>query len=750
MAKIPFNVDAYTARLIGRENVSKLNGAILELVKNTYDADANICILYYEESSEALYLIDNGNGMTEETIKNHWMTIGRSSKKNSFISDKGRVQTGAKGIGRFALDRIADECSMLTISSESKLLWEVNWASFENNNNITDVTAELNNVELSVEEFLKNITNNEVKELVNKEFKKAGTIFRLTKLRDIWNKKTIGSIKENLSTLIPYELKTTFNIYFFDEYSSKEDAAVLHDSDAFSYDYKINFEVKEDERVFVKIFRNEFDFKDDLDKVLEDAEFEQADKKYFSGKPVCYKMDFKDIFPKKDGIIENTIGAFNGVFYFAKKSESKEDKNKYYYKDSDPRRNYMENFGGIKIYRDGFRVRPYGEPKTSTYDWLLLSGRKNRSPAAISHHAGSWRVNADQILGSIFISRLNVTLPDQSNREGIVETKEFGIFKQFILYVIQLFERDRQYVFRKLNLYYEKKNKVPTIIKEVEEKVKKGKSNAKSKDSLIEVSKVQLIIDQHKHLVSNLEEEIKLLRALATTGIVTNSYIHEVKGQTHKLSLKIVNAKECLEEDKDMDKALEYILQANSIRESFTSWFKVTIESVKRDKRTMKELEICSFISSIVMAWSDTLKSKNINIIFTKNDKDIRFKCFPYEIDVIFSNLITNSVSSFDSSSADACPTKEILIQIEEDHDYIIIDYRDTGIGLLGEYKNDPQKILEPFETDKRNEFGESTGTGMGMWIIKSIISEYNGNIDLSKNKSGESGFYVKLFLKKK
>lgn len=47
MSKVNFNVNAYTARLIGRENVATLNGAILELVKNTYDADASICILYY-------------------------------------------------------------------------------------------------------------------------------------------------------------------------------------------------------------------------------------------------------------------------------------------------------------------------------------------------------------------------------------------------------------------------------------------------------------------------------------------------------------------------------------------------------------------------------------------------------------------------------------------------------------------------------------------------------------------------------
>ena len=73
--KIPFNVDANTARLIGRENVSKLDGAILELVKNAYDADANTCILYYEKSTNMFYLIDNGSGMTSETIHSNWMTI---------------------------------------------------------------------------------------------------------------------------------------------------------------------------------------------------------------------------------------------------------------------------------------------------------------------------------------------------------------------------------------------------------------------------------------------------------------------------------------------------------------------------------------------------------------------------------------------------------------------------------------------------------------------------------------------------
>jgi HSP90 family molecular chaperone len=89
MAKIPFNVSARTARLIGRENVSNADGAIIELVKNCYDADAGSCIVFFDNKSEAkasLYIIDNGDGMTEDVIKNHWMTIGTSNKLKDFYT----------------------------------------------------------------------------------------------------------------------------------------------------------------------------------------------------------------------------------------------------------------------------------------------------------------------------------------------------------------------------------------------------------------------------------------------------------------------------------------------------------------------------------------------------------------------------------------------------------------------------------------------------------------------------------------
>ncbi len=69
--------------------------------------------------------------------------------------------------------------------------------------------------------------------------KNTGTIFKLTSLRDSWNDNVIKKIKDDLITLIPYEMKSEFQVYFFDEQNSSEDADVLDVENAFSYDYKI-------------------------------------------------------------------------------------------------------------------------------------------------------------------------------------------------------------------------------------------------------------------------------------------------------------------------------------------------------------------------------------------------------------------------------------------------------------------------------------------------------------------------------
>ena len=92
---------------------------------------------------------------------------------------------------------------------------------------------------------------------------------------------------------------------------------------------------------------------------------------------------------------------------------------------------------------------------------------------------------------------------------------------------------------------------------------------------------------------------------------------------------------------------------------------------------------------------------------------------------------------------------KEIKVTIEKREEGFILYYEDTGWGLTPKYKKRPELILEAFESDRGipSESKDEDGTGMGMWIVNRTISEYNGNIDLSKNREAETGFFATIIL---
>lgn len=153
MAKIPFIVSARAGKLLGRENFSNPEGAIIELVKNSYDADAQNCVVIFnvpfkleadDEGNEnkvllthlaTIFIIDNGEGMDDTIIKDFWMKIGTGNKESNSVTTKERVKTGAKGIGRFALDRLGYLAEMWTLPKAAKdnngFKWKMDWNQFD-------------------------------------------------------------------------------------------------------------------------------------------------------------------------------------------------------------------------------------------------------------------------------------------------------------------------------------------------------------------------------------------------------------------------------------------------------------------------------------------------------------------------------------------------------------------------------------------------------------------------------------------
>ena len=749
MARIPFNVSAKTARLIGRENVSNLEGALIELIKNTYDADAKKCVVYYERSTDRLFIIDNGIGMNKDVIINNWMTIGNSTKKESVFTKSGRVNTGEKGIGRFALDRISEKCTMLTVSKDERFEWLVNWENFDSSEMITDTYDELNDISENIPEFLSDLDNEFLCDMLKSDFTGTGTCFVLENLRDQWNEAVIERVKSSLQKLLPPMENNVFELFFFLQDTKTKDARILPDL-LNEYDYKLHFEVDDFGECTIQIHRNEFFFGTQFEKIMKKADFSDEDREYFNDKLIIKEGSIYDFLP---GVEEKiNIGPFSGDIYFYKLVLQSDNQEKYYYKNFVTKRTNFKELSGIKIYRDDFLVRPYGIYGTTGYDWLDLSTRKAESPAAVSHKSGSWRVQANQICGQIRISRLNDNLPDKSSREGIVETKEFKLFRELVVNFIEKLEEDRQYVIRKLDQLYKSTAKGEQALKIAKEELNKykkeeGEKERNNKDNEADSEKKQSYENFHKAIsyqeerIQDLQEEMGLLRTLATTGIVVNTYIHEIKALTTQLNVGVKEAYACLEEDNDIISAKEELKKLRVLKDKFNSWFKVTIDAVEMDKRKRKKENIGNIIQRSISKWKSVQNNK-IDYVYVENE-EIEIRCFPFDFETIVSNLVTNSSTIFKNHKVEK-PT--IKIEIGRKDDKFYIKYSDNGPGLCDAFKKEPQKILKYGVTDRRNANGEVVGTGMGLWIVDSIIQNYKGHIDLRKNIEKETGFFMDLF----
>lgn len=262
---IPFAISARTAHLIGLENFANAEGAIVELVKNSYDADADTCVVVAniktDKTRSSLYIIDNGTGMTDKVITNHWMTIGTDDKLiNARSAKKKRVKSGAKGIGRFALNRLGKRSEMLTFSTETNkgYIWNVNWTSFDEVRILSDVKASLN--EFDESDLHSKLHEYELDKipvfdsLFGETF--HGTILRVSDLNDNWDNDSLNALLKNLEMLIPSHMQTNFSIYLYNiedlQWSGK-----VNPMDYEDYDYKVSAEYNGGDTINIKIERNE-------------------------------------------------------------------------------------------------------------------------------------------------------------------------------------------------------------------------------------------------------------------------------------------------------------------------------------------------------------------------------------------------------------------------------------------------------------------------------------------------------------
>ena len=151
MPELVFTVDSALLSEIGEKLVESAHIALVELVKNAYDADAQQLIVKINPQAKGgpeIHVIDDGSGMTLQDVQRYWMKIATTNKKRNDVSARyGRPRTGSKGIGRFSCRRLGTNLRLLTVGvledhglEETEV--EFDWLSFKPGTDISTVTCE--------------------------------------------------------------------------------------------------------------------------------------------------------------------------------------------------------------------------------------------------------------------------------------------------------------------------------------------------------------------------------------------------------------------------------------------------------------------------------------------------------------------------------------------------------------------------------------------------------------------------------
>jgi len=212
LGKKPFDFSARVPMQLGRESISSSTVAVSELIKNSYDADAEDVQMHFylreDPAISTIVLHDDGNGMTADTLYDHWLKIGTDYKYGAELSlNKHRVMTGAKGLGRLGLDRLCKKVILYTKTKGSNTVTQltVDWRRYEGTNaSISDIQHEIHELDLPLTDKYGEI-------FVSSEQK--GTYMVLIGLKDQWDQDFLDALKEELRLLIsPFRSINDFTI----------------------------------------------------------------------------------------------------------------------------------------------------------------------------------------------------------------------------------------------------------------------------------------------------------------------------------------------------------------------------------------------------------------------------------------------------------------------------------------------------------------------------------------------------------
>lgn len=734
-----FSIDARTLIHLGRESIKDHTTALVELVKNSYDADAdNVEIDIFQHNGEShIRVADDGIGMDESDIDQNWLRIGFSEKRNDKISTKGRRKTGEKGIGRLSTDRLGETLQIITKKENSVpfgLL--VDWELFNQEK------ADLAQVPLEVMESpgfmpLKGSSKN------------SGTEMLIYKLRDQWTKENIESLIEELSILTsPFVEVQDFEIRIKNDIVPElngripsADFVIPEIELTLSYDGNKNLDLSytiKDQFHEDQLHEDTINWRSLTQKVIDPFKHSYHEESLDCG-PVKIKLL---LYPRSKVLAENTDFTLQEL------------------------KDYVNKNVGIKIYRDNISVKPYGYKNgPNSGDWVGLAERHMRNPAGVAR--ASYRVVPNQLVGAIFISRdNNPHLLDSASREGLVENTAFYDLRALTLGAVALLENYRYMLYQRMKT----EKTVKTTATEISHNFKRDISTVrKSVSKLKELFNAPITHEGIKKIQHNVEEVAefidksekisstfdyllnhnRVLAGMATVGIASVVFGHEIQSSITEVYASTKTAKKFLEHGPGfIDRALPQLDSALEFSDRIGAWGNFALTRAKKNKRQIQEIDVKQIIQKIIDEFEAVLSIDEVNIKICLDLDSCKSYLFPMDIESIILNILTNAYSACMQKGSD----RKIRISLHpyqhNEKDGFLISIANSGDPVDEKFK---EWIWEPLNTLKKDSDGKEIGTGLGLFIVKSIVEELHGYKEVGvATDLGGADFRIWIPVKKK
>lgn len=452
-----FKTNIQLKSIIGKDLINDDNIAILELVKNSFDADAkrvDISFVNLKENDDAetetytdktsrLIIADDGQGMDMDDIQNKWLNIAYSEKKSN-LRQNNRMMAGAKGVGRFSCDRLGEYLNLYAKKQDSKayILLKIDWKKFE----IEDDKKEIQSIVLDYEE----LSFDEFKSR-NIPFFDHGVLLEIIKLRSnwvteitsnksnqiVWRVDKLINLKKYLEKLInpnqAYE-KNDFGIYFcVDEFKSENDKLNEYE----------RFIGKIENTIFQKLT---FKTTNIESKIIDGGKHILTSLKD-KGKIIFWIKEKNEFFPYLKDITIN-------IYYLSPYSKA------FFTKQTGIR---SVDYGSIYLFINGFRVPPYGEVGN---DWLKLDQRKAQGYARF--------FGSRDVVGTIEILDTENDFPIVTSREGIVTNINYELLTNRDGFTYKTLKRLEKFVVDALDWDSSFYDKNDPKFKEIENKIIRG------------------------------------------------------------------------------------------------------------------------------------------------------------------------------------------------------------------------------------------------------------------------------------